>query len=523
MNSHTQKLVPNAARPGRAAGGPARSHASPTWAYAVCILLAGVAFAMFVFFLDRYPPFYVDEPAFNASAARYVSGQGFVYPLHTQAPHADDVWAYHGPFFPRMQVLTFLWLGVSHWACRFPGFLGAHLAVLVLCIYLLRLGLWRSSVALATAWVGDRSTQLVLLGRPDGVSHFLVVLGFVLLLRGLDRRSCRLLSTSCVCVGMAIGFSPAAVFFGPALAAAVFLWLPRQAWIRALGAMAGGALLPAVLFLVCWLPDIPASFEQFTWYAKQSTKGEWVATVPERLMAVWRMPYWAKYWILGLVVSSCVLAVRIMGRGNAPRIERTGTRLNMVPKAALLFTIAAIALFLNSSMHAYYFVFFTIWPVVALASAWETGLFSGRWRVPIVAWTCVLAFAWVLSLTWNLTRFREAWQDYDSLDKRPMELMIGRCFPRGGEMACDPVYFVVIHRVGMRYTPLPFYRSDPGLSLRDRDYCLLSSRYVDMLNSSDPGWRSGRSLVLADMVFRDSYSLQHNYFIYAPGVHTADE
>ena len=488
----------------------------PVWSYVISLGVVAVAFLMFVFFLDRYPPFYCDEPAFNASAARYVAGNSFVYPLHTEAPHGDEVWAYHGPFFPRMQILTFRLLGVSHWACRIPGYLGGHLAAALLCFCLLRHGLWRSSIFLALAWLGDRASQLIMLGRPDGISHLLVVLGFVLLIGALRVRSNRRLALSAGCIGMGVGFNPAAVFFGLALVVATGLWIPPKKWAAAIAAMAAGATVPAGLFLACWIPNVSASFEQFLWYVHESTRGEWVASVSERLQGVWRMAYWTKFWILALGGTVLLLLIRalVSGRRQGPALE--GEPKHVIPGAALLFSLAGVGLFLNSSMHAYYFVFFTVWPVIALGAAWETGVVSRGWRRLFIGWGCVVIGAWLLSLAWNMTRFREAWLDYAALGKTGMVQDVRQHVPEDARVACDPIYFVVAHRAGLNYTPLPFYHSDAGMSVADNTWCVVGSRYMAILDRSDPGWRGSRRLVHAGVVFRDSYSQAHNYYVYGP-------
>ena len=484
---------------------------SPGWSYVVCAGAIAGAFLMFVFFLDRYPPFYVDEPAFNASAARHVGGQSFVYPLHTEAPHGESVWAYHGPFFPRMQVLTFRLLGVSHWACRIPSYLGGHLATLVLCLLLLRYGLWRSAIVLSIAWVGDRATQMILLGRPDGVSHLLVVIGYLSLVSALSRGSRWRLGMSATFIGLAIGFNPGAVFFGFALVVAVALWTPAREWARSVGAMAAGVVVPAVIFLACWLPSLPASFEQFRWYVYESTRGAWVASMPERLEAIWRMPFWAKYWILALVCTLPLLLVRgVLGgrdRGGVARV---------LPGTALLFGLAAAGLFLNSSMHAYYFVFFTVWPPCAMLSAWESGAGRRKWRPVFAVWAAVTVVSWLPSFAWNVGRFREALLDYGNLAKNDMIQQLAELIPDDAMATGDPVCFVVAHKAGRDYTPLPFYERDAGLDVPADEWCLVGSRYLGILDRRVPGWRDERRLVYSGVAFKESYSLRWDYFVYAP-------
>src|SRR5207249_4069384 len=86
--------------------------ASPRWAYWACLALVLIAVFAFAPFLDRYPEPYVDEPYFNYAAVRYLEGKGLNYRVSPNAPYGDTLWAYHGPFYPVMQVATFAALGV---------------------------------------------------------------------------------------------------------------------------------------------------------------------------------------------------------------------------------------------------------------------------------------------------------------------------------------------------------------------------------------------------------------------------
>lgn len=84
---------------------------------AICLVLL-IGFCSFLPYLDRYPEPLFDEAVFNNPAVRVHDGRSFEWPLTASAPYGNVVWAYHGPFHPRLQVLTMRLLGVSQFACR---------------------------------------------------------------------------------------------------------------------------------------------------------------------------------------------------------------------------------------------------------------------------------------------------------------------------------------------------------------------------------------------------------------------
>src|SRR5271166_1927526 len=109
-------------------------------AAAICLGLVLLGFFAFVFYLARYPPPYFDEGAYNQPAIRTLDGLSFNWPMAPSAPYGTLVWAYHGPFFPHLQMLTFRLLGVSEFASRIPQVAAAFLGILLLCGILIRSG-----------------------------------------------------------------------------------------------------------------------------------------------------------------------------------------------------------------------------------------------------------------------------------------------------------------------------------------------------------------------------------------------
>jgi len=76
------------------------------------LLLFLVIFARFFFVLDRYPLVNaIDEPALNQPAISYHDGHSLLWAPAPNAPYENELWFYHGPFYPRFQTFTFRILG----------------------------------------------------------------------------------------------------------------------------------------------------------------------------------------------------------------------------------------------------------------------------------------------------------------------------------------------------------------------------------------------------------------------------
>ena len=106
---------------------------SPGWAYLICAAPILISAGVYGSALDRYPIPYEDESFYTAPAVSAVSGGPFAHPARPDAPHAERLWAYHGPLYPRLLVPVFRTFGISILAARAPQFISAHLAVLLLC------------------------------------------------------------------------------------------------------------------------------------------------------------------------------------------------------------------------------------------------------------------------------------------------------------------------------------------------------------------------------------------------------
>ncbi len=153
-----------------------------------------------------------------------VYGGPFAHPTRPDAPHADSLWAYHGPLYPRLLIPVFQTFGVSIAAARAPQFMAAHFAVLLLCRTLLERRLTWPAIALAVAWVGDRCQQEILYARMEGLCLLCLSIGFWGLLS--SRRGGRVAAGAALVASC--GFQPIALFF----VAAGGYGLPRTGGVR---------------------------------------------------------------------------------------------------------------------------------------------------------------------------------------------------------------------------------------------------------------------------------------------------
>ena len=483
-----------------------------------CFLAAIVAasFFCYVFNLDTYPAFYEDEPFFNTSAVRVLEGRSFSYEFATDAPHSVSVWAYHAPFFFRTQVVTMKLFGISHFSCRIPSFLCAHLAVLLLSLLLLRFGTFWGACFLSIGWFGDRALQEVLLGRPEGVCLFLITCGAALIIRGALQRDWNSFAIAGVMMGAAVGFNPGGAYFGLASAVSIVLVTPRTLWLRAFMDLMLGALLSGLVALLFWLPDLFASYEQFTWYVHLSTvgtRGDIWSTVHHMSQTL----NGSRFWVLFLVLSSALWAIPSVVRdqvvGHSRMVDKP---LLMLRGVAAVFSIAGVFMYVSSSRHPYYFSLLSVWPMVLIATFLNFGWRSWGRSLLIAAWCAVAVACWVPSLFWNAMRCRESWIWRTSINKRSLVETLQKTVPHGVEVMGDPSFFIAAHDAALRFTPLAFYATDTGINPPADAWLALTPRYVEILKRSHYSVLDDRKLVADFACFPENQFCTTQCLIYGP-------
>jgi hypothetical protein len=444
---------------------------SPSWAYACSFLLILASLASHLFSLDRYPTLYIDESFFNYPAISYLEGRGFKYRVSPAAPYGDDLWAYHGPFYPRLQVLTFSVLGISEYNCRLPQLAASHLALLLLCSCLLSFGLFRTSLIVAFAWLGDRSSQEVLYGRMEGLYLLCLVAGFISLLYAFRGRSTLHAFLAGVCLGTAVGFHPVTGFFllGGALLVAV------NNGRASAGAFVGGASIPALLVSACVYPNLMAALEQFLWHSQAVEKPSLITG----WLNMFQTLRWSKYWPIGLVLATVWLTAMQLRRLHCTThlyAFTDGERIGRLAACFAIFGMLGLLLIARSAIFPYYLVAFTIWPVIAISSLSETKHRSRTFHISIVSIGFLLFLTWLPSAGWNLMRLRESVLHYRALETSAFQETLSTQVPPGAVVTGSPEFFILGRGTTRTFIPLPWYasqthiESDAWLLLSELDY-----------------------------------------------------
>ncbi len=432
-----------------------RQSASPRWATVTCYGLIVMSWCLYGFSLDRYPLPFVDEPFYNYPAIRFLEGEGLTYKVSDAAPHGDTLWSYHAPFFPRLQVATYSLLGISEYAHRLPQYLAAHLAIFVLCRFLLRRGLFWSALILAVAWLGDRSSQEVLYGRMEGIYLLCLAGGFVFLARTTQQASLRDSAAAGLCLGTATGFHPVTLGFC-AFGVGWLAWLSTRRRASA-AAFVAGCLVPLGLMLACWLPSLSASLEQFLWNASVVRSG----TLGEKFLSLFEVLRWSRYWAAGLGLLTLFWLMPLAVRRCWSRAA-----FHQLPAAEPVWILAAwfavvgllsLLVFAGAAVYPYYLVLFTVWPILALAVLGESRCLQSAlqfafWPVAVLVLLC-----WLPSLAWNALRFRESWAHFDQLDRTACARHLARVVPPGAELTGSPDLFLIARKAGLNFKPLPWY------------------------------------------------------------------
>ncbi len=475
-----------------------------------------ITFAAFAVNLDTYPPFFEDEPFFNASAVRVLEGRPFSYELCSEAPHSVDVWAYHGPLFFRMQIPIMKALGISHFACRLPSFLCAHIAVFLLCLAMIRWGAHWGAVFLAVGWMGDRSLLEVLLGRPEGVCLLLVTMGGLCFVHAARRRRTVEFVMSGIFLGISAGVNPGGAYFALAAAASVLLLLPPRMWLLSLGALAAGGALAATLCLLFWLPDVHASYEQFSWYVGLSTAGSAVEKL-RKLFSCWSLLQLSRFWVFFLLLSTTLWAIPSILRDRLKRHEVYMDRsILLLRGVSAMFSIAGVLMYLSSSRNPYYFVMFSLWPMTLLSTFLHFGGRSRRRTILVLVWIAFAACCWISSMFWNAMRCREGWIWRDTVSKTAFSERLSEIGVGAAEVFGDPVFFIAAHNAGVKYTPLPFYDFDTGMNPPPDSWLLLTPRYRDILSRSQYQVIESRSIITNIACFSDNEYWKTECIVYGP-------
>jgi hypothetical protein len=478
---------------------------APVWAYLACYLLVAVAFIPYSLALDRYPKPYVDESFFCFPAASYLDGTGFVYRVRDDAPKGDELWAYHAPFFPHLQIPVYAAFGVGQWSSRITEFLAANIAILILCRTLLGRGLKWSAISLAVAWLGDRSLQEVLDGRMEGLCLLCLACGFwalsgpPTLLRG---------ALAGISLAAAFGFHPI-TFFYPIAGGFLALTLRGRAgafWYTV------GVAVPATAFFTFWLPDLKGSIKQFFWHARLFEQEDFTAKWASVLFVLLR---WSKYWIIAVMGVTAVLTVRWVL--HATDLARGTIPAHAITVLAVVFAACGLAgcvVITRGGFQPYNVVILTIWPVIAIATELESAPAKRTVLLPL-SLAVILTACWLPSLVWNVARVREMVIHYREMDTSEFNAALRNELPDGARVTGDRELFGLVRAAGVQYRPCYWYAQE--MTPDDEWLLVTDHEYASPRHLSDRDLRS-RPLVRELNVYREGCPLQVRVLILGPRV-----
>jgi hypothetical protein len=196
-----------------------------------------------------------------------------------------------------------------------------------------------------------------------------------------------------------------------------------------------------------------------------------------------------------------------------------------VPIAAAVaaaFSAAGLWMLLISVKSGYYYLYFVPWALAALGCLWSAMPGVRFRRGLLLPLAVLLALAWLPSLAWNVLRVREAARHYGDLDKQPMVVDLRATVPGDANVRGDPRYFVVAHKAGLRFTPVPWFLDDPGMAaaIPARDWLILSWGYRKAIERCNPSFFRHRARMGGGTMFRTSPFFVHEYLIYGPATHS---
>jgi 4-amino-4-deoxy-L-arabinose transferase-like glycosyltransferase len=404
------------------------------------VLVAGALF--FGFALDRYPTHYIDEAFFVFAAVKAAAGGSFTYPVSSQEPYGNIVWALHGPLMPHLSYYLFRIFGFSLLASRLPNFLGAWIAALLLVLFLNRRGYRYAGLFLAVLWCGDRALQEVMYARMDGLALLTLVLGFLALERAWKTRKLSFAFLTGLALGAACLFQPFCLLF----AGVTLLWIVWLVRWRAMLAYLAGVLVSVPCLFWMWDFKVHDALTQFRWHARRFT-GESVLVSVARLYHVLK---WSRYWQVALMLFSigCVLLTLVHLVRRRGVLE--GWWFEFAVSAS--FVVAGARAIFHSGTRPYYIVYFSLWAMLCLVILAEK-----EWRRVRFLVFAMLA-VWCTSAAWNLMRGREPIVYHHALGKSFELTMLRQRVPLSASIVTTPDTFAIPIEDGYaRYDVTPWF------------------------------------------------------------------
>jgi hypothetical protein len=413
------------------------------------------SFIFFAIFIGRYPLPYKDEPFFNYPAISFLRGHGFLYIVSLKAPYAQTLWAYHGPFYPHLQVLVFRLFGISQEVSRLPNLIaGYSAACLMVCL------LWRERYRFAPLvfvilWLGDRSTQELQYARMDGLALLMVVFSFIMVNRFYSVPNRRNAFCGAIFGASAVAFHPGTGLFLILSASLLcFIAYKRKCLLRTSISYGAGLAIVTLLVLMCIHFHPIEALQQLRWhlqdnYLKDSTtlQARWID-----LIGVLR---WSRWFFLALVAFTAIAALPVASI-ELRKLRRDGIDSKSFFRLSLtLFAVAGLACLVTKAVYPYYIIYFSIWPIALLAMEAEQRVLVKRPAVLPIAIAAILFVAWLPSAGWNALRMREEVRYRNELKDNYILGRLKESVPPAAKVSGVPLIYMLAEEANLDFTPAP--------------------------------------------------------------------
>jgi hypothetical protein len=421
--------------------------------------------------VGRYPLPYIDESFFNYPAISFLKGHGFLGIVSSKAPYGTTLWAFHGPFYPHIQVFVYWLIGISQEASRLPNLMGGYSAACLMAYLLWRERYKFAPLILALLWLGDRSTQEIQYARMDGLALLSVVISFMMINRFYKEPNRRNAFCAAFFGASAVAFHPVTGLF-LALGASLifFVSYKRKCLFRSFLSYGAGLAAVIILVLVCVQFHPIEALQQFRWHLQYNYMSG--TTLKAKLLNLLLVIRWSK-WFFGALACFTLLAAIPITLVKIGLLRRKLIDCESFFTLSLaLFSVAGLVCLISKAVFPYYIIYFSIWPIALMAASAERLLLRDR-PVKLAAAAAIIIFlAWLPSAAWNAMRMREAFLYRNELRHGYILARLEKSLPANAKVSGDPLIYMLAEEAHLDFTPAPHMAE--GSHVPDGAWLLLS-------------------------------------------------
>jgi len=423
--------------------------------FALSLLMLMGALLFMAILIGRYPLPYIDESFFNYPAISFLQGHGFLGIVSSKAPYGTALWAFHGPFYPHLQVFVFWLIGISQEASRLPNLIAGYSAACLMAYLLWREQYKFAPLIFALLWLGDRSTQEIQYARMDGLALLMVVISFMMLNRFYKEPNCRNVFCAAFFGASALAFHPVTGLF-LALGASLifFVSYKRKCLFGSFLSYVVGLAVVAFLVLVCVHFHPIEALQQFRWHMQYNCMSG--TTLKAKLLNLLLVIRWSKWFFAALACFTFFAAVPI----TLVKLSQWRRKLidgeSFFALSMALFSVAGLVCLISKAVFPYYIIYFSIWPIALIAVSAERLLLRAR-PVKLAAAAAIIIFlAWLPSAAWNAMRMREAFLYRNQLRHDSILAWLQKSIPANAKVSGDPLIYMLAEEAHLDFTPSPW-------------------------------------------------------------------